>query len=253
MRFTSILKSELMKYRRSVLWKGVFFIPVLSFVLLFVDLHFRCSFLMSGSHIKYLAEAGIYGKLGALIYESHLATLWFILLNLSIVVVAVIVNYTEYSENTWKQIVARPVERGKIYLSKWIVVLIAAFILVILNGILLMIMKNLFHIDGSFSLIFKYTGLELCTTLGVVSFQQFISCYMKNSLAAAAIGFAGSVGSYMFAQSKLLSYIIPYANVLLALPSGDNKDAYMAAFFGIVSGILWLIIGILEFNKRDIK
>ncbi|OAA85571.1 ABC transporter permease [Clostridium ljungdahlii] len=253
MSFMSILKSELMKYKRSVLWKGVFFIPILSFVLLFMDLHFRCSFLMSDNHIKYLTQIGIYGKVGALLYESHLAALWFILLNLSIVVVAVIVNYMEYSENTWKQIVARPVERRKIYLSKWIVVLIAAFILVILNGIFLIIIKNLFHIDGSFTLIFKYVELELCATLGVVSFQQFISCYMKNSLAAVAVGFAGSIGSYMFAQSKLLSYIIPFANVLLTLPTGDNKDAYMAAFFGIVSGIVWLIVGILEFNKRDIK
>ena len=253
MRFMPILKSELMKYKRSVLWKGVFFIPVLSFVLLFMDLHFRCSFLMSDNHIKYLTQIGIYGKTGALLYESHLATLWCILLNLSIVVVAVIVNYTEYSENTWKQIIARPVERKKVYLSKWIVVLIAAVILVILNGIFLMIIKSLFHIDGSCAVIFKYIGMELCTTLGVVSFQQFISCYMKNSLASAAVGFAGSIGAYMFAQSKLLSYIVPYANVLLAMPSGDSKDAYTAAFFGIVSGIIWLVIGILEFNKRDIK
>ncbi|AKN29808.1 transporter [Clostridium carboxidivorans P7] len=253
MSFTSILKSELMKYKRSVLWKGVFLIPILSFAMLFADLHIRVSFLMSNDHIKHLAEIGIYSKLQALLYENHLATLWFILLNLSIVVVAVIVNYTEYSENTWKQIIARPVERRRIYISKWIIVLMAAIILVVLNGVSIMVVKNFFGINGDSTLIFKYKILEMCTVLGVVSFQQFISCYMKNSLVSAAVGFAGSIGAYMFAQSKLLSYIIPYANVILALPSEGNKDAQAAAFFGIASGVLWLVIGIIEFNKRDIK
>ncbi|MCH3963276.1 MAG: ABC transporter permease [Clostridium sp.] len=253
MTFTSILKSELMKYKRSILWKGVFFIPVLSFLLLTADLHVRYSFLMAEEHIKSLYDLGIYDRIGALIYESHASTLWFILLNLSIVVVAVIVNYMEYSEKTWKQIISRPVERSKIYLSKWIVVLAAAFILVILNGIFLIIIKNLFHIDGSYRLIFNYIGFELCTVLGVVGFEQFISCYMENSLAAAAVGFAGSIGAYMLAQSKFLSYVVPYANVLLAMPTGDKSDAQRAAFFGIASGILWLVIGVLEFDKRDIK
>ncbi|NLU09209.1 MAG: ABC transporter permease subunit [Clostridiales bacterium] len=253
MTFASILKSELMKYKRSILWKGVFFIPVLSFILLSVDLHMRYSFLMTDEHIKSLFKFGIYDRVGALIYESHAATLWFVLLNLSIVVVAVIVNYMEYSEKTWKQLMARPVERSKVYLSKWIVVLAAAFILVILNGMFLIIIKNLFHVQGSYNLILRYIGFELCTILGVVSFQEFISCYMENSLAAAAVGFAGSIGAYMLAQSKLLSYLVPYANVLMAMPIGDGSDACKAAFFGIVSGILWLVIGILEFNRRDIK
>lgn len=253
MSFISILKSELMKYKRSALWKGVFLIPILSFAMLFADLYIRVDFLMSNDHIKQLAHIGINGRLEALIYENHLSTFWFMLLSLSIVVVAVIVNYTEYSENTWKQIIARPVERRRIYISKWIVVLMAAIILIVLNGVSVIFIKSFFGINGDCTLIFKYKILEICATLGVVSFQQFISCYMKNSLASAAIGFAGSIGAYMFAQSKILSYIIPYANVILAMPLEGNRDAQAAAFFGIASGVLWLVIGIIEFNKRDIK
>lgn len=60
---TSILKSELMKYKRSILWKGVFFIPVLSFLLLTADLHVRYSFLMAEEHIKSLYDLGIYDRI----------------------------------------------------------------------------------------------------------------------------------------------------------------------------------------------
>ena len=253
MSFIYVLKSELMKYRKSLLWKGVFFIPVFSFILLFTDLHLRYDYLMESSRLKKAAEIGIYNKVDALLYENHLSTLWFILLNLSIVVIAFIVNHMEYSENTWKQIVARPVKRIKIYLSKWIIVFAASVILIVLNGVFVMLIKKFFEIEGSPSPIFKYVLLEIAAAFGVVSFQQFISCYIKNSLIAAAIGFAGTIGSYMLAQSKILGNINPFSCVLRALPLGDMNNAYTAAIFGTVSGILWLIIGVLEFSKRDIK
>lgn len=253
MSFTSILKSELMKYKRSVLWKGVFFIPILSFILLFTDLHLRCDYLTSSTHISQLSRFGINNKLDVLIYENHLATLWFMLLSLAIVSVSVIVNYTEYSENTWKQIIARPVERKKIYLSKWILTLAAAFILIILNGVALLIIKKLFNLEGNSSIIFKYICLEMVAAMGVVSFQQFISCYIKNSLAAAAIGFSCTVGSYLIAQSNLLSNICPYSCILKALPIGEISDAVTASVSGAILCLLWLLIGIWEFNKRDIQ
>lgn len=253
MSFIHVLKSELMKYKKSLLWKGVFFIPVFSFILLFTDLHLRYDYLMGSSRLKEAAKIGIYNKLDVLLYENHLSTLWFILLNLSIVVIAFIVNYMEYSENTWKQLVARPIKRIQIYLSKWIVVFIASVVLIILNGVSVMLIKKLFGIEGSLSLISKYILLEIAAVFGVTSLQQFISCYMKNSLIAAAIGFAGTIGSYMFAQSNILGNIIPFSCILRVLPLGDMKDAHTAAIFGAISGILWLTIGILEFNKRDIK
>ncbi|UZQ49474.1 ABC transporter permease [Clostridium kluyveri] len=253
MSFICVLKSELAKYKKSLLWKGVFFIPIFSSILLFIDLHLRYDYLMENSRIRELAQIGIYNKMDVLLYENHLSTLWFILLNLSVVVIAFIVNYMEYSENTWKQIVARPVKRMKIYLSKWIIVFTASVALIALNVVFVILIKKFFGIEGNSALIFKYVLLEIAAVLGVVSFQQFISCYIKNSLVAAAIGFAGTIGSYMLAQSKILGNINPFSCVLRSLPLGDMNDAHAAAIFGAISGILWLIIGILEFNRRDIK
>lgn len=253
MSFTAILRSELIKYRRSVLWKGVILIPVLSFVLLFTDLHFRYDYLTSSSHINKLTSVGIYNKLDVLIYENHLATLWFMLLSLGIVSVSVIVNYTEYSEKTWKQILARPVERKKVYLSKWMVTAAAVFILIVLNGAALIIMKRLYNMEGDSSIIFKYKILELVAAMGIVSFQQFISCYIKNSLVAAAIGFSATIGAYLIAQSSLLGNICPYSCVLRALPVGDMRDAVTASASGATLCVLWLLIGLWEFNKRDIQ
>lgn len=253
MSFAAILRSDLMKYKRTVLWKGVFLTSILSFILLFADLHLRYEYLISRVSMEKANEIGIFTKMDVLFYQNHMATLWFMLFNLAVVAVAVIVNYTEYSENTWKQMLSRPVVRNKIYLSKWLITFAAALILITLNGIALMIVKKLFNIEGDSSLILRYMCFEIAGALGVVSFQQFISCYLENSLGAAAVGFAGAVGAYLFAQSKLLGNLVPYACFLRVLPLEDMSETITAGVSGIVLGIVWLLIGIYEFNKRDIQ
>ncbi len=247
-----ILKSELMKYKRSALYKVAFSIPILSFVLLFIDLHLRFDWLTSGKRLEQSREIGIYDKLGVLIYTNHLGVLWFFFLLTMIVLLSVIVNYTEYSENTWKQLLSRPIDRWKIYFSKWVVIFIFTIITIFINIIGLIIMKNLFKVDGSYILILKYFIFQVTTALGVISIQQFISCYIKNSLLAAGVGFAGVMGSYMMAQNKILGNIFPYSCFLRSMPLGDGSDAAMAAIFGVISCIIWLFIGILEFKNRDV-
>ena len=125
--------------------------------------------------------------------------------------------------------------------------------MVVLNGTGLIVISSVFKVQTDYFLIFKYVCFELCAILGISSLQQFISCFIKNSLAAAAVGFCGSIGSYMFAQSQILSKVIPYSNILITVPFGDERDAYVGLAFSIASGILWLAVGIFEFNKRDIK
>ncbi|WP_123054193.1 ABC transporter permease [Clostridium sp. JN-1] len=247
-----ILKSEFMKYKRSALYKIAFGIPILSLVLLFIDLHLRFDWLTSGKRLKQAMEMGINDKLGILIYTNHLEALWFFFLLTLIVLLSVIVNYAEYSENTWKQVLSRPVDRWKIYFSKWVVIFIFTIIAIIINTLGVIAMKNLFKADGSYILILKYFIFQVVTALGVISIQQFISCYIKNSLLAAGIGFAGVMSAYMMAQSKILGNIFPYSCFLRAMPFNDGSDSQTAAIFGIISCVIWLAVGILEFKNRDI-
>ncbi|WP_411681534.1 ABC transporter permease [Clostridium thailandense] len=253
MSFAAILRSDLIKYKRTVLWKGIFLTPILSFILLFADLHLRYEYLISSIQMKKASEVGIFTKMDVLFYQNHMAVLWFMLFNLAVVAVSFIINYTEYSENTWKQMLSRPVGRGKIYLSKWLITFAAALILITLNGIALIIVKKIFNIEGNSLLILRYMWFEIAGAVGVVSFQQFISCYFKNSLGAAAVGFAGAVGAHLFAQSKVLGNLVPYACFLRVLPLEDMSDAITAGVSGLALGILWLLIGVYEFNKRDIQ
>lgn len=252
MSLSLILKSEFMKYKRSHLYEIIFITPILSFVMLFADLHIRFDWLTSGARLEQSRQIGIYNKLGALLYESHFGTLWFTFLSIIIVLVSVIVNYAEYSENTWKQILSRPIDRWKVYFSKWMVIFIFTFVSILMNIIGLIILKHLFKVDGDYNLILKYLIFEIASALGVISIQQFISCYIKNSLVAAGVGFAGTMGAYMMAQNKVLGSIFPYSCILRAVPLGDGKDAQMAAIFGVVSCVLWIIIGILEFENREV-
>lgn len=247
-----ILKSEFMKYKRSALYKVAFAIPILSIVLFFINLHLRFDWLTSGKKLEQAIKMGIDGKLGVLIYTNHLGTLWFFFLLTLIVLLSVIVNYTEYSENTWKQILSRPVDRWKIYFSKWVVIFTFTTIAIIINTLGLIAMKNIFKVDGSYALIFKYFVFQFAAALGVISIQQFISCYIKNSLMAAGIGFAAVMSAYMMAQSEILGNIFPYSCFLRAMPFEGGSDSQIAAIFGVASCVIWLSIGILEFKNREV-
>ncbi|EPY2302096.1 ABC transporter permease [Clostridium sporogenes] len=250
-----LLKIEFIKQKRGFLWKTVFIIPLVALCLFSTYLYIKYNSLISLNALKQFEKFGAKTKLDILLFVNHQGSLWFMLSSLIFILAATQINFMEHKENCWKSVLSLPLNRTKVYLSKWLVVFIFCSISIVLNSLGFVIILFIFKL-GNFingTIIFKYIIFQILCSLSIISFQQFISSYFKNLLVPLTIAFIGITNTFMFWQSNFLSNIIPYMPTLRALPLGDGKDAKTAVISSILSGILWLTIGILEFKNKDIK
>lgn len=253
--FLSLLKAEFIKNKKGLIWIIVFAVPLILFSMLSLDWHLRGKYLILDEHINALKEYGVSTQWHVLFFENHLTMIWYMTLTLSLILLSVLINYVEYNCNTWKLILTRPVKRWKIYLCKWIFVVSCSFFLISLNILLVILVGVIFSVSGHLSIFFllKYFVVEFIASIGIISIQQFISSYFSNSITSACIGIVGSIAAFMLSQNSILANIIPYCYVFRALPVLEFKEIYNIIFCGIISGVLWLFVGIVEFNNRDVR
>lgn len=254
MSFASILKSEFLKYKKGALWKISFIVPLISFLLLFGDWYYRGDYLTSAKMLKNLNDLGVKNKWESILFENHLGMQWSMLLILIISLIAAIVNHIEYSENSWKIILSKPVERYKVYMAKWVVIFMIALISILLNSLGVIAVGKILKIEEALNpnLFIKYIVLQIIGATAVISLQQFISCFMKNSIVAACIGFCGAVASFMLYQGKIISKIVPYTYTFDALPFLDTSILTTFIVASFISSVFWIVLGIIKFKKVEV-
>ncbi|WP_315122136.1 ABC transporter permease [uncultured Clostridium sp.] len=254
MSFSSILKSEFLKYKKGAFWKISFIVPLISFLMLFGDWYYRADYLTSGKVLKKLNDLGVESKWQVILFENHMGMQWNLLLILVISLIAAIVNHIEYSENSWKTILSKPVERYKIYMAKWIVIFIVTLISILLNSLGIIFIGKILKIEESLklNLFIKYIVLQTIGVMAIISLQQFISCFMKNSIVAACIGFCGGISAYMFYQGKIISKIVPYTYTFDALPFLDASVLTTFIVISFISSAFWITLGIIKFKKVEV-
>ncbi|MCY6370607.1 ABC transporter permease [Clostridium ganghwense] len=250
MSLLSLLKIEFIKQKKSFLWKLSFITPIICFCILLTFWYFKYSTLINGCK-----DLGLNSQLDVLFFTNHLSSLWFILSTFSFSLISLGVNFIEHNENCWKYVLSLPIDRTKIYFSKWLVIFILSFVSIILNSIGFIGVSFIFKLENCLNviLIFKYIFFQILCSISIISFQHFICCYFKNTLIPLSISIIGIINTIMFSQSKILSILIPYVPTMNCVPLRNGNTAQIAAVTGLICGILWLLVGIIEFNKRDIK
>ncbi|MFD3157202.1 ABC transporter permease [Haloimpatiens sp. FM7330] len=255
MSLSSLLKIEFMKQKRGFIWKVIFIVPLLSILLFSIILHFKYADLTSPRSLEQFKNFGVESQLGIFLFTNHLTSLWFMFSSVIFALTAVKINFTEHDENCWKLLLSMPVNKNKVYISKWLVIFTFSTFSIILNTIGFVIVLFIFK-SGTFvnlTVILKYIVFQILCSLSIISFQQFISFYSKKLLVSLCIAFLGIINTIMFSQSKILSNIIPYTPTLRSVPLGNGSDAAIAVFASILSSLLWFTVGIIYFNKTDIK
>ena len=243
--FYQLLNGEFLKQKHSFTWPIALLTPILAGGLSFLNLFIRYDYLIGLG-----AKEGL-NSWNVLLLQHHF--MWFLFLPLVVTIFASMVHYIEYKSNSWKNTLALPVSRSKVYLAKWSTVFILSIIMILINAVALVIVGKILGFPEAidFILISKYTFYQIAAITSVISIQCFISAEMRNTNIALAIGFVGIASSLFFAQSEKLSKLIPYAHTIYSLPD-PTMNNNIALQYGLIFGIVFLVIGIYFFNRKEI-
>lgn len=243
--FYQLLKGEFMKQSKSFILPMTLLTPILAAGLTFLNLFIRYDYLIGLEANKELSSWRL------LLMQHHF--LWILFLPLVVTIVASMVNYIEYKSNSWKNTLALPVSRTKVYLAKLFLVYILSIMMILINGMLLVLVGKILGFPEAVDsiLISKYTLNQLFSITSLISLQCFISSAISNTNIPLVIGFVGTASSLFFAQSEKLAKIIPYAHVVFALPD-PTVNSSIPLKYGLSFGVVFLIIGIIFFNKKEL-
>lgn len=245
MEFYRLLKGEFIKQRKGFTWTISLFTPILAGGLSFINLFVRYDYLMGLEANEGLSSWNL------LLFQHHF--IWFIFLPLVVTVLASMVYYIEYKSNGLKIVLTLPVSKSKVYLAKWSLVFILSSIMILINGVVLLIVGVALRFPESvdLTLILKYTFYQIVGILSLISVQSLVSAGINNTNIVLSIGFVGVASSLFFAQSEKLSKFIPYTHVIFTLPDPTINNN-IPLQYGLTIGIVFLLIGIIFFNRKEI-
>lgn len=241
------MKNEMLKQKRGCTLYIVLLTPLITVGINFVDLFLRYDYL------KKMYKAQTSNPWDIMLLQNHFLWVW--LLSFAILVISGMIHYIESSNGGWRYILSLPIKRKTVYVSKWFTTVILSFAMIFIHIILMVISGYILGFKESLdlNLFFKYALYECIAVLGIASIQILINSRLKNIIVSMTIGFIGVTCAYFFAQSKVISILIPYTYEIFTLPvKCAELDQSIALYGGIVGGILLLIIGILGFSKKDI-
>lgn len=248
MKLLNLIKTDLLKEKRSPLWLMIFIIPLGTSGAMFLDMYIRYDYLYGKA-----LEKGI-DSWQMLIRENHGVLNWAGFLPLFVAIIAVIIHQTEFSQNSWKSLLSLPVKKSSVYISKFIIILFFSFIIITLNATGLIAVGKIVGFPEKLQLIFfiRYIIYEFIAILGVAAIHTWLSSYFKNIIIGVAVGFIGMIiGSNLPFSHPQIAKFFPYSfSVFAGGFAGFNMQ--VALIGGIVSGVVFMLIGILEFNKREI-
>lgn len=195
------------------------------------------------------------------IFQAH--KFWAgLLLSLTIILNAALINAIEHSNNTWKRIYSLPVSKASIYFSKLLAFLLLnlataiSFTLFIhLLGSLLIIFKPALAFQDFSSLFKESIMLSIRMMLAssfIVAFQFSLSFRFRSFVLPIVIGFCLTVAAGIANHSQHVN-LIPYAYPSLSLYNGKlliGWDSYTT--FGIVLFAVISLIGFWESSQREI-
>ncbi|CEH29163.1 MrsE [Aneurinibacillus migulanus] len=239
-----LISVELLKIRRSRFWIMMLLGPIIAVVLSLSNFF---------NNFDVFMDPGDNGWIEA---WTQVAIFMgpFILPILSGIYASLVCRY-EYISGGWKQLLALPVSRSNVYISKFIVLLVLlavtqciVFILFIILGLL----SGVPHEIPWFSLIvFSLRGL--LATLPLAAIQLVISIRSRNFGVPLAFNIALTLPAILAANTSLGQFY-PWTQPMLAMsPTDETPIQSFPLFYTVVIGVFiaTMVFGIRNFTKRD--
>ena len=249
-----VLHAEVLKLNRTIALKIVFIAPAFIFVTVFI-LAWQAPFSSM--------QLGLGDEWSHLVRRNLL--LWAaLMMPMFVTMITALLAGLEHTDNQWKSLLARPISRWTVYVTKLVValVLVALSTLVLLCGILLsgfilpyiqpqltfktavpwaMLLHNCFYI----------VALEFLA----LTIQHWVSLRWRSFSVAVATGMIALVLGFMAAtagrQAGWPKYF-PWALPMLVIAQ-KSHDLALAALIGFPIGLIVVALGCFEFSRRDIS
>ncbi|MEK4426866.1 ABC transporter permease [Solibacillus sp. FSL K6-1523] len=232
-----LLTSDFLKIKRKGLWFLTVLGPVGVVALQMVNYGIRKDYLLQQSEDDW----GYY--LGNVHGFTPLALI------LGIAILTSFMASIENETNAWKQLIALPVSKMTVYLSKFTVLTILLFV----SSSLLMVLSFAYGVyldlgaDIPYTELIKSSYYPFLASLPVLALQLWIATVSQNQ----AIPITAGVFGVIFAFS---AYYLPDW-MIWKWPSLMNEwnEPLINVALGIGVGVLLYIVGMIDFTRRDVK
>ncbi|MET4562842.1 hypothetical protein ABIA69_004033 [Lysinibacillus parviboronicapiens] len=168
---------------------------------------------------------------------------------LGIAILTSFIASIENETNAWKQLIALPVSKLTVYLSKFTVLAT----LLLLSSTLLMVFTCAYGMfldlgeSVPYTELAKYSYYPYFAALPILALQLWIASVSHNQGIPITVGIFGVIFAYS-------AYVLPDW-VIWKWPSLMNEwdEPIINVLFGLAVGIILYIIGMIDFARRDVK
>ncbi|MGE7624702.1 ABC transporter permease [Viridibacillus sp. NPDC096237] len=235
---SAILQTEFLKMRRKLIWLLVFLGPA---GVICVQ---ACNFSL---RYEYLTELYREDLWGGLIKQVCFLALPALLMGVTIV--ASMIAGIEHQANSWKQLLALPVTKTKIFAGKLLVATFLLFLSSTLLGIGSIILGLCLQLGSDIPVrfILEMVYYPFLAVFPFISLQIWLSIVMKNQAIPLIIGIVGMI---LAMYGSAFPDWVPYK-----WPTLENQWDFplYSSFAGLSLGVILYLIGFIDFAKRDVK
>lgn len=195
-------------------------------------------------------------------YIYHLQKFWAgLLLPLTIILEASLINSIEHSNNMWKQIYTLPISKSSVYLYKLlsfiflnILTAVSLTFFVQMFGYLLIMIKPELGFDApSFPVENLLLSLKMMlASSAIIGFQFFLSFYFRSFIIPMVIGFCLMVGTGIASSWKYIEFL-PYAYPSLSTNRHDAGIWDLYITIALLSLAILSAAGFYVSSKREIS
>lgn len=232
-----LIRSDLLKIKRKGFWLLTFLGPFGVVVMQMVNYGVRKDYLLQQSDDDWLY------------YLMNVHAFTPLALVLGIAILTSFMASVENETNAWKQLIALPVSKMTVYLSKFTVIAL----LLGVSSILLMLFSTAYGVFLNlgdaipYEQLLQYSFYPYFAALPVLALQLWVATVSQNQGVPITTGIVGVILTYM-------AYSLPDW-VIWKWPSLMNawNEPLMNVWLGIGVGALLYIAGMLDFFRRDVK
>ncbi|MFC3767755.1 ABC transporter permease [Paenibacillus sp. GCM10012303] len=227
-----LLAADFLKIRKKMIWFLIFLAPVGVVSLQAVNYGLRYDYLMKTTEAD--RWGGLLGGIHFLLTPALL---------LGIAIIASMVANIEHQMNAWKQLLALPIPRTSVYAAKFALVALLLSVSCVLLGIGTVLLGTVLDLGDKVPLteVVKLALYPFAASLPVLALQLWLSLTIHNQAIPLTVGIAGSIVSM---------FVSPSAWVVWSWPTG--KPEYSAGA-GLAVGIGLLLLGMIDFTRRDVN
>lgn len=192
-----------------------------------------------------------------MLYTGGVSQFSSLILPIVITIIMAMLTRVEHANNVWKQLFALPVKRGNVYFSKLIIgILIAVYsTLVFCFGIIIAGMSLGIKDTVPLGMILQRPVLGLLASLPIAALQFYLSIKFSHIGIPLAFGAGLALPSMLVANSARYWIYYPWTYPIVVTLSETfslGQRGSMVYIISIVSFVIIVCLGFIEFRKKDI-